>query len=209
MKETEVKTVSTQCNACGEGTLHQHTESNSVLINGKTLDVPLQYSACDHCGSELTDAEQARANKRAMVAAEKQAFDMLPGTAIREFRKQHQISQADAAQLFGGGKVGFSRYENDDIVQSQSMDSLLRLCMEQPPTLIRLARMRGVSLTSSTRQGIHAAAHRHIMQIAPMVQKLLDDAMAQDRKARAMPASNDLQQAGFEVTERSVWKLAA
>ena len=209
MKATEVSLVSAQCHACGEGALHPHVRSNVVEINGQTISVPLQYSTCDHCGSELTDAEQARANKRAMVAAEKQVVGLLAGSAIREFRKHHQISQADAAQLFGGGKVGFSRYENDDIVQSQAMDSLLRLCIEQPPTLIRLARMRKVGLAASTKQDIHAVAQRQILHIAPMVQKLLDDAMAQERRARAMPASNDMKHAGFEVTERSVWKLVA
>lgn len=209
MEETDIRSMSAQCLACGEGTLHPSTEENAIDINGQTISVPLQYSTCDHCGADLTNADQARANKRAMVAAEKQAFGLLAGTAIREFRKLHQISQADAAQLFGGGKVGFSRYENDDIVQSQSMDSLLRLCMQQPTTLIRLARMRGIHLAASADRGIHASAHLQILQIAPMIQKILDDAMAQDRKAKAQPASNDLKQDKFEVTERSTWTLAA
>jgi HTH-type transcriptional regulator/antitoxin MqsA len=201
--------MSAQCLACGEGTLHPYTEENAVDIHGQTISVPLQYSTCDHCGAELTNADQARAKKSAMVAAEKQAFGLLSGTYILVFRKRHLISQADASLLFCGGKVGFSRYENDDIVQSQSMDSLLRLCMQQPTTLIRLARMRGVNLAASADRGIHASAHLHILQIAPMIQKILDDAMAQDRKAKALPASNDLKQDGFEVTERSTWTLAA
>lgn len=209
MNESANRQQSAQCPGCGEGTLHPHIEHNLTEINGHNISLPLHYSVCDHCGAELTNASQSQANKRAMVAAEKQTHGLLAGESIRALRKQYKLSQIEAAQLFGGGKVGFSRYENDDIVQSQAMDSLLRLCMAHPHNLIKLAAIRQVSLHAKTRQDIQADAHRLMIAIAPKVQKLLESAMANERKNRAVTASNDLQHDKFAITERSVWKAAA
>lgn len=209
MNESANRQQPAQCPGCGEGTLHPHIEHNLTEINGQNISLPLHYSVCDQCGAELTNASQSQANKRVMVAAEKQTLGLLTGESIRALRKQYKLSQIEAAKLFGGGKVGFSRYENDDIVQSQAMDSLLRLCMAYPHNLIKLAAIRQVSLHAKTRQDIHADAHLLMIAIAPKVQKLLESAMANERKNRAVTASNDLQHDKFAITERSVWKAAA
>jgi HTH-type transcriptional regulator/antitoxin MqsA len=37
------------------------------------------------------------------------------------------MTQGQAAKLFGGGPVAFTKYENDDVMQSEAMDTLLRL----------------------------------------------------------------------------------
>jgi transcriptional regulator with XRE-family HTH domain len=144
-----------------------------------------------------------------MQAAEKQALGLLGGAAIRAFRKQFGLSQMEAAQLFGGGKVGFSRYENDDIVQSQAMDSLLRLCMQHPQHLLALARIRQVSLSPKTLQHLQGDAHQQLLAIAPKVQQILEEALTAQRRQRAAAASNDGANERFAVTERSVWKAAA
>lgn len=209
MNESANRQQPAQCPGCGEGTLHPHIEHNLTEINGQNISLPLHYSVCDQCGAELTNPSQSQANKRVMVAAEKQTLGLLTGESIRALRKQYKLSQIEAAKLFGGGKVGFSRYENDDIVQSQAMDSLLRLCMAHPHNLIKLAAIRQVSLHAKTRQDIHADAHLLMIAIAPKVQKLLESAMANERKNRAVTASNDFQHDKFAITERSVWKAAA
>jgi putative zinc finger/helix-turn-helix YgiT family protein len=142
-------------------------------FNGQKISLPLHYSVCDQCGAELTNASQSQANKRAMVAAEKETHGLLAGESIQSLRKQYKLSQVEAAQLFGGGKVGFSRYENDDIVQSQAMDSFLRLCVTHSHNLIKLAAVRQVSLQARTRQDLQADAHRQMIAIAPKVEKTL------------------------------------
>jgi HTH-type transcriptional regulator/antitoxin MqsA len=209
MNESANHMESPQCLACGEGTLQPRTEYNPVEVCGQTMRLPLQYSVCDHCGAELTNTAQSQANKRARVVAEKQTQGLLEGGRIRAFRKQCKLNQQEAAQIFGGGNVEFSRYENDDIVQSQAMDSLLRLCMAQPHNLITLATMRQVPLQNTTLQDIHAHAHLQMLAIAPKVQQLLENAMAQQRKQQAIIASNDWPHEKFVTTERSVWRARA
>lgn len=117
----------TLCPICGEGKLHLEILPNAVEYKGLQGTVDMRLSVCDVCGSEQAGPEEARANKRAMMAFRKQADGLWPGMEIRAFRERLGISQAEAAKIFGGGPVAFSKYENDDVAQSEAMDKLLRV----------------------------------------------------------------------------------
>jgi HTH-type transcriptional regulator/antitoxin MqsA len=52
---------------------------------------------------------------------------VLTGKEVRALRQKLGLIQADAASLFGGGPVAFSKYEADDVTQSDAMDKLLRV----------------------------------------------------------------------------------
>lgn len=54
-----------RCPACGAGFLVDHEDR--ITVNGRA--VLLRYSVCDHCKSELADAEQSRRNKADAVNA--------------------------------------------------------------------------------------------------------------------------------------------
>jgi HTH-type transcriptional regulator/antitoxin MqsA len=116
-----------------------------VEYNGHTGNIPFHSAKCGTCGSEYTDATDARLNKRAMLAFRKEVDGLLTGTQIQAIRKHYGISQAQAAAIFGGGPVAFSKYENDDVAQSGSMDKLLRLASALPPAFSWLAREAGES----------------------------------------------------------------
>lgn len=134
------------CSACGEGRLEPKETTQHVEHAGVQGATPLHYAVCDTCGSEIAEAPEARANKRAMTAFRKRADGLLTGSEMRQARQALNLTQAQAAQLFGGGKVAFSRYENDDVTQSEAMDSLIRLCLERPANLVHLAEHKGVPL---------------------------------------------------------------
>lgn len=55
--------MSDTCPACGAGQLTEHVEQIPSAWEGRHGTVPLRYSTCNNCGSELVNAEQARANK--------------------------------------------------------------------------------------------------------------------------------------------------
>ena len=89
-------------------------------------------------GSEQSDAVQLRTNKRAIVAFKKQVDGLLTGAQVRAIRERLDINQAKAARIFGGGPVAFSKYESDDVAQSEAMDKLLRLAVELPAAFNQL-----------------------------------------------------------------------
>lgn len=132
------------CPLCAEGHLHARIEKNQMEYKGQTAELDLHYSVCDDCGSEQSDADQLRANKRTGMAFRKQVDGLLSGAEVRALRDRLGISQTQAAQIFGGGPVAFSKYECDDVAQSEAMDRLLRLAAELPEALDYLKRRAGV-----------------------------------------------------------------
>ncbi len=131
------------CPICEAGPLVSETAENEVTYKGHTRTLPLLMSVCQACGSEQASAQQARDNKRAMLAFRKEVDGLLTGAELRALRDRLGISQVQAARLFGGGPVAFSKYENDDVAQSDAMDRLIRLAAEVPGALQWLGQRAG------------------------------------------------------------------
>lgn len=133
------------CPICGEGSLTPHVERITAEHRGVSREIESHYSVCDHCGSEQAGPRELRANKRAMIAFKKEVDGLLTGAQVRALRERLGISQTEAARIFGGGPVAFSKYESDDVSQSDAMDRLLRLADELPEAFAILASEAGVS----------------------------------------------------------------
>jgi HTH-type transcriptional regulator/antitoxin MqsA len=123
------------CPICEEGRLHEQLGKNSVDYKGHSGELDLHFSVCEACGSEQADASQLRVNKRAVIAFRKRVDGLLSGAEVRAIRERLGINQAEAARIFGGGPVAFSKYETNDVAQSEAMDKLLRLVAELPEAL--------------------------------------------------------------------------
>lgn len=117
----------TLCPLCGEGHITPRTEDSATEYRGHKGTVTLHYAECDVCGSEITGDIDGRLNKRAVMRFRKQVDGLLTGEEIRAIRDQYGLTQTQAAKLFGGGPVAFSKYENDDVSHSEAMDNLLKL----------------------------------------------------------------------------------
>ena len=70
-----------------------------------------------------------------MIEFRKKVDGLLTGSQVRSIRKSLGLNQAEAARVFGGGPVAFSKYENDDVTQSEAMDKLLRLASRLPAAM--------------------------------------------------------------------------
>ncbi|MDP2370129.1 type II toxin-antitoxin system MqsA family antitoxin [Rhodoferax sp.] len=119
--------ASALCPICGEGHVTEGMVMTEHAYKGTTTSLPLRFTTCDTCGSESAGLEESRANKRAAMAFRKSVDGLLTGAEICALRERFKLTQTQAANLFGGGPVAFSKYENDDVAQSEAMDNLLRL----------------------------------------------------------------------------------
>lgn len=117
----------TNCMICGEGKLTAQTGVQDVEYRGHHSEIPYYYLECDTCSSETAGSIELRENKRAMTDFKRSVDGLLTGAEIRSVRKRHQLTQIQAACLFGGGPVAFSKYEAGDVTQSEAMDKLLRV----------------------------------------------------------------------------------
>tara|TARA_R110001583_G_scaffold193799_1_gene363117 strand:+ start:391 stop:978 length:588 start_codon:yes stop_codon:yes gene_type:complete len=134
------------CPICDEGHLHARSEMIEVEHAGHAGQIESLYSECDECASETATAAQMRDNKRAMIAFKKQADGLITGADVKAMRQSLGLNQDQAARMFGGGPVAFSKYENDDVVQSEPMNNLLKVSKRFPMVAAYLAREAGVEL---------------------------------------------------------------
>lgn len=137
------------CDLCQEGTLEVKQGLNTVTYKNNTRKLSASFCECDVCGVEMTLPEQTRDNKRRMTAFKKEVDGLLTGFEVRALRERLGLTQAEAAKVFGGGVVAFSKYENDDVSQSEAMDKLMRLADCFPQVLEKLRLDAGLSSRSN------------------------------------------------------------
>lgn len=134
----------TRCPICWEGHVTDHVGQMETEYKGKKGLVASHYQLCDACGSDFAGAAEMRANKRTMQAFRKQVDGLLSGAEILALRKRYGLNQQQAAKLFGGGPVAFSKYENDDVAHSEAMDKLLRLVWRSEMAFKELVEQEGL-----------------------------------------------------------------
>lgn len=139
MKDTNKSVAGALCSICGEGHVTDGMAMTEFKYKGKTTELPLRFTTCDTCGSESAGLDESRANKRVAMAFRKSVDGLLTGAEITALRKRYGLTQDQAARLFGGGPVAFSKYENDDVAQSEAMDKLLRLIRRSEAAFWELA----------------------------------------------------------------------
>jgi HTH-type transcriptional regulator / antitoxin MqsA len=135
----------TLCPVCGEGHVTEHVDPVESEYKGTKAMLPLHYAVCSACTSDFAGAEHGRLNKRAVLAFRKSVDGLLTGADILALRKRYGLTQSQAAQLFGGGPVAFSKYENDDVAHSEAMDSLLRLVRRSEAAYWELVAEKGMT----------------------------------------------------------------
>ena len=132
------------CPICGEGHVTASVQMVEYEYKGHRAELPSHYKQCDTCTSDFAGMAESKQNKRIVMASRKQVEGLLTGDEITALRKQYQLTQAQAAKLFGGGPVAFSKYENDDVAQSEAMDTLLRLIRRSPAAFWALVEEKGL-----------------------------------------------------------------
>ena len=132
------------CPICGEGHVTASVQMVEYEYKGHRAELPSHYKQCDTCTSDFAGMAESKLNKRIVMAFRKQVEGLLTGDEITALRKQYQLTQAQAAKLFGGGPVAFSKYENDDVAQSEAMDTLLRLIRRSPAAFWALVEEKGL-----------------------------------------------------------------
>lgn len=125
------KKIDNICPACGSSkfeNLHKsesfHYKNNDFVIDS------FEYSKCSECGFELINPAQIKRNESKIKDQFRHIDGLLTGEEIKAVREKYNLTQEGAARIFGGGPNAFSKYERGEVIQSQSMDRLLRSAYE-------------------------------------------------------------------------------
>ena len=123
-----MNTRNMNCSECGTGVLHQSHWAADFRHGDTTVRVDdLECFRCDTCGADPVFADQIRRNQLKISDAKRIHDGLLTGGQIRTLRESLGLSQPQAAKVFGGGANAFSKYERGDVMQSVSMDRLLKV----------------------------------------------------------------------------------
>jgi len=115
------------CPICASASMKELTRSSSINYKGNQFSIEsLEYTQCNDCGFEIIPPTQKKRNDCKIRDCRREIDGLLTGAEIKEIRKELGLSQERAFQIFGGGKNAFSKYERGEVVQSISMDRLLR-----------------------------------------------------------------------------------
>jgi putative zinc finger/helix-turn-helix YgiT family protein len=105
-------------------------------VNGENVEVPrIPHRLCPNCGESLIPLKSAiRLQNEARDLYRKRHRLLFP-EEIRAIRESLSLSQAKISELLTLGANTFSRWESGRIVQSASMDTLLRLVRDIPQNI--------------------------------------------------------------------------
>jgi len=129
-----VKKSKILCPICDSQNLEHIVQDNkSFEYKNLSYEVSnLKATRCSDCEFEFVSPKQKSSNET-LIRDEKRKIDnFLTGSEIKDLRELLNITQEQAALLFGGGIHGFSKYERGEVIQSTSMDRLLRVASELP-----------------------------------------------------------------------------
>ena len=120
------------CPLCGAGTLHDGVNTISQEYKGHSLSSETHVSFCDQCADGFVEFDAA---EEAAWLAFRDRVDAAEAAELARIRKKLKLTQMEAAQLAGGGKNAFSRYERGQAKPVAAVVNLVRLLDRHPELL--------------------------------------------------------------------------
>src|SRR5262245_25941230 len=105
-------------------------------VNGEEMVVPgAAHRHCPKCGEVVLRTSEARRLAEDAIALYRRKHGLLAADQIRGLRERFGLTQAAFARLLRLGSNTLSRWEAGRNVQTEAMDTLLRLIRDVPGTI--------------------------------------------------------------------------
>lgn len=120
------------CTLCGAGTLHDGIKTITQEYKGHIFSSKNHGAFCDRCADGFVEFDAA---EEADWLAFRDRVDAAEASELLRIRKKLKLTQLEAAQLAGGGKNAFSRYEHGQAKPVAAVINLFRLLDRHPELL--------------------------------------------------------------------------
>lgn len=134
-----------KCPTCGTGNLVAATRDMPYTYKSeKTVIKAVRGEYCDNpkCGEVVMDMGESTRTSREMLAFNKKVNAALtPIALLAQVRKQLDLTQQQAAKVFGGGPNAFSRYESGKTKPPVALVKLFRVLHRHPDLYGELVEM--------------------------------------------------------------------
>lgn len=139
-----------KCPACGHPEMVAKTQDETLSYGNQSLTLhAMRGEFCTSCGEGIWDAESYRRYTEAQAALLR-AVKGDVSADIRRIRKNLKLTQTELSEVFGVGKVAFSRYERGETRPPAPLVKLLKLIERHPELMIE---MRDVSTPNERESG--------------------------------------------------------
>lgn len=134
-----------KCPFCNDGQLERKTISETFSYKGEVIELDQPGEFCSSCDEGIVNGEDLKVTEKALHDWRAKIDRFLTSGEVRSIRKKLNLTQHEAATIFGGGPNAFSRYENGEALQMRSTDNLLRLLNRHPELIHELEREKSES----------------------------------------------------------------
>lgn len=131
------------CPTCETGKLVAATRDMPYTYKGRKTVIPaVKGRFCDNrkCGEAVMDLDESARTSREMLAFNKKVnAELSPIDLLTRVRRRLDITQQEAAQVFGGGPNAFSRYESGKTKPPVALIKLFQLLDRHPEFYAEIA----------------------------------------------------------------------
>jgi HTH-type transcriptional regulator / antitoxin MqsA len=121
--------IENSCPLCGEKCSSKLLDE-IIQYKGKKKTIPnLTVNICKGCGEEFFKSSSEKEIDREFADLRRSVERLLTSHEIKSLRKKHGFSQQRLSELLGMAPKTIARYELGTVVQSKSVDILLRLLL--------------------------------------------------------------------------------
>ena len=124
------------CTLCGAGALHDGIKTITQKYKGQVFSSKTHGAFCDHCSDGFVEFDEA---EEAAWLTFRDKVDAAEAADLARIRKKLRLTQMEAAQIAGGGKNTFSRYERGQAKPVTAVVNLFRLLDRHPELLGELS----------------------------------------------------------------------
>jgi len=125
-----------KCPLCDTGELAGKVVDETFEYKGEYLTVPdYVVYGCSECEEEIVDRDTLKSSSKLIKDFYRKVDGLLTSEDIKALRKKLGLTQEEMANILGGGKKAFARYERGQVIQSRGMDNLLRILDKYPYVL--------------------------------------------------------------------------
>lgn len=158
-----------KCPTCGTGNLVVATRNMPYTYKGEKMVIKAvrgEYCNNPKCGEVVMDMGESTRTSREMLAFNKKVNAALtPIELLAQVRRQLDLTQQQAAKVFGGGPNAFSRYESGKTKPPVALVALFRVLHRHPDLYGEVVEMAdsvvaGTVVATSRRRPTSAKAAR-------------------------------------------------
>ena len=128
------------CPTCGAAMVEKRGKL-TLPVNGEEIAVPAAlHLRCPKCHEVVLRYEDARRLSEDAIAIYRRKHGLLSASEMRAIRERFKLTQAQFGTLLRLGANTLSRWESGRNVQTEAMDTLLRLIRDVPGSIEYLRR---------------------------------------------------------------------